>query len=175
MEVYTQIGYTKKAHGTNGRIKINIEEQYLEDFVQADFVFLEINGQKMPYFIDDIQFGGALIVHFEDVESRETATLITSKAVFLREKDLIPEEEREYAIPPTTLEYAFIEGYTLIEETHGKIGVIEKIEAFPQQEMAFVQASDKVLMIPIAKEWLLNIARETQEIKMKLPEGLLGL
>ena len=80
---FTQIGFTKKTHGVAGEIKIAIEEVYEDLFLEADRVFLEIKGAKMPFFIENIRGGGELIVHFEDVKNKEEAWLLQSKGVFL--------------------------------------------------------------------------------------------
>ena len=53
MEEYVNIGYTKKPFGITGELKVHIEEEYLEDFLQAKVFFLKMNGKPVP--LDGIQ------------------------------------------------------------------------------------------------------------------------
>ena len=45
------IGKTKKASGVKGELKVNIDEKYLEDFLQATVLFLTIQGKNVPFFV----------------------------------------------------------------------------------------------------------------------------
>jgi len=73
METYQSIGFTKKTYGVKGELKLNVEDQYLEDFAQADVLFLNMAGRKIPYFVDYINFENPFIVKFEDFDSKESA------------------------------------------------------------------------------------------------------
>ncbi|MEQ1744166.1 MAG: hypothetical protein ABMA02_01985 [Saprospiraceae bacterium] len=80
---YVQIGFTRKTHGVAGEIKIVIEEPFEDLFLDADRVFLEIKGAKVPYLIKNVRGGGDLIVLFEDVANREEALTLQARGVFL--------------------------------------------------------------------------------------------
>lgn len=169
-----QVGHTRKPFGVNGQLKLQIEPTYLEDVLKADVLFLEIGGQQVPYFIDNFQETGDLIVHFEDVESREQAAKIVSRPVFLRQADIIPLEEKE--IPLENIEPHLKYLYYQIEEVAlGKIGQIVRIEEFPQQEMAFVDYGGKEVMIPLHPSFIVEADKEQKILVMDLPEGILDI
>ncbi|NJN33619.1 MAG: hypothetical protein HC817_04550 [Saprospiraceae bacterium] len=98
MENIISIGFTKKPHGLKGEIKLHIEEKYVEDIMSAEMLILDIKGKKTPFFIEDMRVGNAIIAKFEEVNTPESAAAIASKEVFLRQTDLIPDEEREIEI-----------------------------------------------------------------------------
>ena len=56
MSDYQSVGFTKKTYGVKGELKVNIPDNYLEDFAQAEVLFLGLAGRKIPYFIEYINF-----------------------------------------------------------------------------------------------------------------------
>ncbi len=169
-----QVGHTRKPFGVNGQLKLQIEPTYLEDVLKADVLFVEIGGQQVPHFIDHFQQSGDLIVHFEDIETREQAAKIVSRPVFLRPADIIPPEAKE--IPLENIEPHLKYLHYQIEEVElGIIGPIIRIEEFPQQEMAFVDYDGREVMIPLHPSFVVKEDREQKVLMLKLPEGILDI
>jgi 16S rRNA processing protein RimM len=168
---YIQIGFTKKTHGVGGEIKVAIEELYEDLFLEADRVFLEIKGAKMPFFLESVRGGGDLIVHFEDVKNKEAAYLLQSKPIFLP----VSEVPAYLSLAQATTEYGFLEGFTMIDATAGKLGVVEEILEMPHQEMALIRYNNREVLIPLNKHFIEKIDKPQQQITVNLPEGLLDL
>ena len=57
----------------------------------------------------------------------------------------------------------------------GKIGIIEEIIEYPQQEMAAIKFQEKEVLIPLNEQLILTIDAENKVIEMDLPDGLLEL
>lgn len=174
MDNYIQIGFTKKAYGVKGELKMKIEEQYVEDFFKCKILFISIGGKKVPFFIEDVRIGNAVIAKFEDINSPEDAIPITSKEVYLREKDIIPEAERVLEVKETLL-FKKYEGFTIEEIEKGIVGKIEEILEFPHQEMALVKYKGKDLLIPMNEQLIETVIEASKRLTMKLPDGLLDL
>jgi 16S rRNA processing protein RimM len=174
MEKLISIGYTKKMSGIKGELKVSIEDQYLEDYLQTEVVFLKIQGKNAPFFIEKHHVSNSLMVKFEDVNNRNDALPLTGKEILLREKDLIPEEAREFEVTDT-LEFKKYEGYLIADKTAGDIGKIEEVVEFPQQEMAVVTYQDNEIYLPLHEDLMLEIDEVQQRILVELPEGLLDL
>lgn len=172
---WIEIGHTKKTHGVQGWLRLHIEPEYLEDLLQSEAVFLGIQGQKVPYFIDCFDTKNELLVKFEDIDSRESAVELSGKPLFLRPQDLLPEEERTFVVEEEELQYAFLEGFTLLTEEYGTIGEIIEVLEFPQQEMAILEKDGKELLIPLNEDFILSIDEAQQQVWMDLPEGLINL
>lgn len=171
MSEFTQIGHTKKAHGTIGEIKVAIEEDFEDHFIDTDCVWLEIKGSKMPYFIEEIRGGGDLIVKFEGVDNRDQAIAIQSRSMFVKSEDL----EEIATTPKTGLAYEHYEGFEIIDQNAGPIGFIKEVIDLPQQEMAVVEYEGRELLIPLHPQFITRIDDEKREVLMNLPEGLLEL
>jgi 16S rRNA processing protein RimM len=171
-EKLVKIGATMNPHGLKGELKVFIEEQYEEDFLETDTVFLTLAGKKIPYFIEAVRGGNAMIVKFEDVDTIEAATKIAKKDMEIRATDLIPDEERELDIIET---YKYLEGFMLHDESIWQIAEIDEVIDMPHQEIAVVVYQNKEILIPLNEKLIVSIDEDKKVILMDLPEGLLTL
>lgn len=171
---YVCIGHTRKAHGLTGEIKVSIEDQYLEDFLKNERVFIAIKSSKIPYFIANIRGKGEMIVQLEEVDNRDTAQLLQSREIFLRQQDILTDKERELEIPDDSLEYEHLAGYMIVDQSLGEIGTIDEILEMPQQEMAFLRYKNREVLIPMNEHFIVSIDEKGKVVQMDLPEGLLS-
>lgn len=174
MEAYQSIGFTKKTYGVKGELKLNIADRYLEDFAQADVLFLDISGRKIPYFVEYINFENPFTLKFEDFDSKESAIELTGKEIFMRESDLLTEEEKVFEVEGNLVFEKYIQ-FEIKDKKLGRIGVIEEIIEYPQQEMASLTFQEKEVLIPMNEQLIIKIDSEAKVIEMDLPEGLLAL
>ncbi len=172
---YVAIGYTKKTHGVAGELKVAVEAQFLEDFLKSGTVFIETRGKKVPFFIQNVRGGGPEpIVKFEDVETREAAQLLSSKEIFLRDSDILPDDERELEVPEDS-GMSFCKGFTLLDQTAGDLGKIVAIVSVPGQEMAVINRSGRELFVPLIPAFLKKVDKRGRRVLVDLPDGLLDL
>jgi len=168
-----QIGYTQKPHGWNGGIRLKVEEQYEEDLELAKVLFIEVNGAQLPYFIEEIEYANQIIIQLEDVNSKEVASKLSNKPIFLKEEEMLPEEEK---IPiEDELQFGFVRNFMMIEEERGVLGEIINIEVYPQQEIATVSCNEKDVLIPLNEYLVTAIDEDKKEVIVKLPDGLVDL
>ncbi len=176
MKKYISIGFTKKCHGVKGDLKVQVEDQYFEDFAKANAIFIEVKGKHVPYFIEKIRSGNDLLLKLEEIDSKESAHQLTSKEIFLQPHQILRVEERELEIPEEEkLEFEKYIGYSIIDKELGNIGEIKEVIEFPQQEMAVIFQDEKEIFIPLHQDLLEKIEEKKQYIHMNLPEGLLDL
>jgi 16S rRNA processing protein RimM len=168
---FTQIGFTKKTHGVKGELKIAIEEPFEDLFFEADRLFIEVKGSKMPFFIQQIRGEGELIIQFEDIDNKDKALLIQSKPVFMPTAEVPASIEA----PDDGLEYGFLEGFAMSDKTIGEVGAIEEVIEMPQQEMAVVTYKGREVLVPLNDNLIVTISEAKKTILVDLPEGLLDL
>jgi len=171
LDKYISIGYTKKAHGAEGELKIHIEEKYIEDFLSNPFIFLNIKNKPLPFFIENIRSGKELIIKLEEVDTPKEAKTITSSEVFLREKDI---SEKEEEINPE-FTYDKLIGFNLIDSERGDIGEILEIQEGQYQDIIIAKYNDKNIMVPLHEDLIEYVDVELKKISLQLPEGLLDL
>ncbi|MFZ4545203.1 MAG: ribosome maturation factor RimM [Saprospiraceae bacterium] len=166
------IGATQQPHGLKGELKVFIEEQYEDDFFQTDTVFITLAGKKIPYFVENMRGGNALIVKFEDVDSLEAAQKIAKKSLEMRKQDMIAEADREEI---EESEFGDLITYTIVDKQLGYIGEVLEILEMPQQEMAVVHYKLKDRLIPLNERLIISVDDKEKIINMDLPEGILEL
>lgn len=164
------VGFTKKAHGAQGELKITLKDEYFDDFVKADVVFINVQGKPLPFFIENLREAGDILLKIEEVDSPADAKNLTSKEIFLREKDIqITKKAGE------VLTFELLVGYELIDEQAGSIGKIEAVEAMPHQHLAIVKHLDREVFIPLHPQIVVSLDEKEKKIVLRLPEGLLEL
>ncbi len=174
MSEYQSVGFTKKTYGVKGELKLSISDQYLEDFAQAEVLFLELAGRKIPYFVESINFENPFTVKFEDKNTKESAIELTGKEIFMRTKDLLPAEEKVFEVEGLLFYEKYV-NYQIQDETHGLLGKIKEIIEYPQQEMAAIIINEKTVLIPLNEQLIITVDEAAKIISMDLPEGLLNL
>ncbi len=173
---YTHIGRTKKVHGTEGELKVHLFEEFTEDFIAAEFIFLDIDGGKVPFFVENIRMNDTPFVLFEDIMNNEDAVPYTAKQMYLRREDILKDEERQYDFTKEdTLQFRKYKGYKIVDLTAGEVGIIEDIIEMPQQEMAQVTYKGNEILLPMNDALIEDVDKKSGIVVMDLPEGILEL
>lgn len=171
MDQLVAIGFTKKTHGAIGEIKVVVKDEFLEDFLEAEVVFIPLQGKPAPFFVEHIREAGDLLAKFEEIDSPAAATQITSKELFLREQDLHHFTEME----EDSLFFSQLKGFDMIDSEKGRVGKIENIIELPQQELAEITFNEREILVPLHEDLIVSIDKKSKKITLRLPEGLLDL
>lgn len=164
---YKEIAYFLKTFGIKGELKTVLLDNSVIDFSDLDTIFIQSQGQYIPYFIEYIKDEDVdLILKLEDINNPEVATKLRGEKIFIQVKD----EEKA----PVQSSYDNLEGYQIYNE--GKhIGELKSIESYPNQMMAIVQVGGKEILIPLVDSFIEHIDEDKRQINFQLPEGLLDL
>lgn len=166
---FIPIGKTGRPHGLKGELKVNVEDTYEDDFLEAESVIIELSGQPVPYFVEYIRGGGALILKIEEVDTREQAQLLSDRPLLLREADV------QTVAPGPAHPYLQLAGYRLHDATAGDLGTIEEVVELPQQMMAVIHLGAAERMIPLHEDFVVRIDDKGLTVYVELPDGLLTL
>lgn len=169
---YIEIGKTGKAHGLAGELKLHINPAFEKEVIAADALFIQQSGGPVPYFIEElVELDQQLLVKLEEVDSKEKATALSGKTVFLPQTQVLlaPKEEVEES------DFFKVMGFLLVDQDYGTVGTIEDIVEYPQQIMAVVQHADRELLIPLNQHFVQRIDAINQRVLVSLPDGLLEL
>lgn len=167
-EPYVKIGKLLKCVGTSGALKVDVEDDFMQDVMDNDHVFVKLNGAYVPYFIESIKENQALILQFEDVEDPESAARFNGLDIFLRSKDI---RSKAYYSKKQMSSYVGYDVYHL----GNKIGKIDAVEVFPQQLMAKLTYNKKEIYLPLVEALILEVNPKKQTIHMDLPDGILEI
>jgi len=171
-EPLNQIGRVRKAHGLKGELKVEIAVEYMEDFAQAAVLYLGDDRQQIPYFVENLRSLPQPIIKLEEVDTREEAEQLSQPYIYIPTADLVHEAE-VYDKEPFT--YAHLKNIAVLNPEGEILGVIDRLEQFPQQEMGVLLRDGHEILIPINDTFLLSVDQEKGQAVMDFPEGLLDL
>ncbi len=158
-----EVGYFSKTHGIKGHLVLKSEREFYFEDVNA--LFVELSGNKAPYFISDIkETNTGITVLLEDVDAIEKAKLLVGKKVFVDSQYLSEEEEIENLV-----------GYELIDAAFGSLGEILEVNDSGPQVLVSINYKEKEVILPLVEDFIENINHVSKKIKFKAPEGLINL
>ncbi|MBA4853352.1 ribosome maturation factor RimM [Emticicia sp. BO119] len=162
------LGKITKTHGLKGELAIWLDVDYPEDYEELDSVLLEIKGELVPHFVEEIQIRpNKSIIKFEDIDTIEEAQKIVNCDIYLPE-DNLPELEED-----DQFYYHEIIGFVIIDEVKGKLGKVLAVYTSDRQDLIAMQYEGKEVLIPIDDDIVKTVDRKKKELYTNLPEGLL--
>ena len=162
------IGFSTKSRGVNGHFKIKIEDKYKVDLKKARALFLNLNGSKVPFLIEEVQDLGQFVIKLEEIETPEEVTSLLSKEFYLDKKEVSIESFAENKAHELV-------GYSLFDQNENLVGEISDLEEYPNQLMATVTTNSKQVLIPIHNDLIISTDTEKKSITLTIVEGLLDL
>ncbi|MDO9255950.1 MAG: ribosome maturation factor RimM [Bacteroidales bacterium] len=165
-----QLGKIVRTFGTKGEVIFQIDSELLSRIKKLESVYLKINENLVPFFIELIQpkAKGQAMVKFLDVDSTEDASLLAGCAIFIPVA-ILPKQKG------TQLFSVEIEGYTVIDANRGETGTVRTVLEMPQQALLAIDFNGKEILVPIVDEIVKKIDRKTKTIHIEAPEGLIEL
>ena len=170
---YSKIGFLTKPKGLKGALRVSFEEffiAYLETH-SPEHIFVSIRGQYVPFFIEAIENlnTNKTSIKFEEVDSVKDASALQNSSLYFKEELVRAYMEAEEE------DWAFLVGYTLVDDRHQTIGKIEGIVYLPNHELLQLTYNEQELLIPIHEDMVIIIDDTAKIIQMELADGLLDL
>lgn len=164
------LGHISKKHGYKGTVRVHLDTDRPEAYSNLESVFVERNGQLVPFFIEQCQLvkNGGLLIDFEDVDSEQKAASLIGSGLYLP-LSFLP------ALDGTDFYYHEVEGFMVVSEQGETIGAIQKVIDQTAQLLFEVNYKGNDILLPAIDEFILKVDRANKEIHLKLPEGLLDL
>lgn len=166
---YFKIGKIVSVFGVAGEVIITHslgKKTALKDVIA---VFIEEKKDKpIPYFVETAKARNEtdVLVKLEGIQTREQASLLLQKEVWLLEKDFKKLVSKSAPIQ--------LLGYTLINEGD-PVGEIAEVIEQPHQLLCKVMINGNEALIPLHDETLQKIDNKQKKVYVILPDGLLEL
>jgi len=164
------LGRVLKAHGTDGRIRVAVEERFEPYLAKDGFVFLDMDGSPVPFRIAGFESGHHQVLALTGLTQKEEADALGGKEIAIPEETVRPRHKRVLSARRDPWD-----GYTIRDEASGLVFTILRTEEFPQQLMAVVGHDGRELLIPLAEDLIESVDEQARVIVMRLPEGLTDL
>jgi 16S rRNA processing protein RimM len=162
------LGYIVRTHGTAGNVVIYLDVDYPDDYEDLETVYVEIKGELVPYFVDDInlQKQSNAIVRFEDVDTIAKAQALVGSSLYLPLEELEELDEDEFY-------YHEIKGFTVVDESKGELGIVREVYSLNGQDLIAMDYQGTEVLIPTANDIVLKADKANKSLLVNLPEGLL--
>ena len=173
---FVKIGRLLKTFGTEGDLRCQIGDEYEHLLEVNRFVFVEIDGLKVPFQIRKVAHHHKPLIAFTDVDTELQAKPLRNQWLYVNPDDF-PDKMMEVS-PGTPLRYSFLIGYKVSILGSPMKGIVKRVAEFPAQEMAFVAFQKDQLdemMIPLAGDLITTIDKANKEILFDLPQGMFTL
>jgi len=157
-----EIGYFTKTHGLKGHLNLFLRTSVHVDLVKS--VFIEIDESKIPFKLAEKKvFKNGLIVLLDGLDNIDKVGTFPGKKVFIDSKYVHKNERNE------------LEGYLLIDEQFGDVGVVLEITDSEVNPLILVDYKGKQVMLPYYSDFIIKIEKEAKILRYKAPEGLIEM
>jgi 16S rRNA processing protein RimM len=169
MTEYFKIGKLVAAFGLTGELilKHNLGKKTSLKGLKA--IFIEEKKESfIPWFLETTRIKNEeeIYIKLESVSSREAATRLTQKEVWLPEADF-----KKYAASSSPINLL---GYELVEQGNILGKILEVIEQ-PHQLLCRIDVKGKEALIPLHEKTIVKIDKKKQQVIVELPPGLLEI
>lgn len=163
-------GKILKTYGNEGHLLLLLEVDHPDKYSDIKVLFVGIENDRIPFLIDHLELKANKLAHvgLEDVNTMEAAKRLVGKEVFLPSAMLPPLSEKNYY-------FHEIYGFTVIDQHHGYIGIVESVLEMPQQMIMQIRFGEKEILLPLVDEFVRDIDRNTKVIHVKAPPGLIDI
>lgn len=165
---FSSLGKIIKTFGYKGGLIAVIEERFCKQLKKTEFVFVEIQHERVPFFIVAVENQHSNIFSFvlEDIDTSEKARELVGSALFIAETGKPKKISADFNLKDLI-------GFEVTDEKSGNVGTIHQILELPQQHIMQLFNNKKEILIPFNEDIVLSIDVKHKIIKIKAPEGLI--
>lgn len=141
------------------------------DMLELKCIVFDIDGIYVPFFINSERPRSAesVLITIDGVDSDEQAAQFVGKEVYALSDDIEESDDGDnYYLDD------FV-GYTISDVDGTQVGVIDGYDDSTANVLFYVKNADKIVYVPVAPEFFVNIDHESKQIVMDLPAGLLDM
>ncbi len=164
------LGYVAKLHGFKGEVSLFLDVTNPEDYETLDAVFIDINGQLSPFFVDSFKLKnkGFAAVKFQGVNTENDARIILRKNLFLPAQ-ILPK------LSGTKFYDHEVVGYTVVDVNFGEVGKLESIIDLQVNPLIQIMSGNKEVLIPLIEGVVTELDRKKKTMTINAPIGLIEL
>jgi len=163
------LGKITRRHGLAGNVILKLDTDQPELYNKLESIFVEVNGLLVPFFIEKSSWSklDALNLAFKN-SSEALVDQSLGKNVYLPLTTLPKLSGKQFY-------YHEVIGYEIMDQDNKDCGVIRSINDQTKQNYFVTNLYGKEVVIPMIKDWILEVNREERFIKIELPEGLIDV
>lgn len=163
-------GYITKPIGYDGTFAVKADTDNLSRYNSLKSLFIDLNGTLTPFFIELSQPRNKEVIWLkaDGFNSVDDIQNLIGKEVYLP-LNMLPE------LKGNKFYYHEIVGFTVVDETHGDIGIIKDVIELPHQTILQVMQAYTEILIPLNENTLKELSRENKTLFVTTHEGLIEI
>lgn len=164
------LGYVAKLHGFKGEVSLFLDVTNPEDYETLDAVFIEINGQLSPFFVESFKLKnkGFAAVKFVGVDSEKDARIILRKNLFLPAQILPKLSGKNF------YDHEVV-GFKVIDTNFGEVGILESVIDLQVNPLIQIMNGEKEVLVPLIEGVVQEVDRKKKTLTITAPAGLIEL
>ena len=170
LDDYFYLGMITKPHSYDGRVNAMFDVDNPSNYSGIEMVYVNMHNSLVPYFIKSLKLlNNKAIIEFQDVDNSDSAALLLQKEMYLPIA-LLPKKTGN------SFYFHEIVNFEVVDEVEGRIGVIKTVLDYPNQSLFQVFTDDnKEVLIPVYGDIIKKVDRNSKQIIILAPEGLLDI
>jgi 16S rRNA processing protein RimM len=169
MKDYFYLGVVTKTFGYKGQVVIYLDTDEPEKYKTLDAVFVNEDGEMLPYMIEELIYKGAnqAIVQFADTDGEAAKNLV--RAELYLPLSFLP--------PLTGNKFYFHEviDFDVVDKEKGNIGKCVDFIEISRQPIMQIDFNGKEILIPAVDEIFETVDRDNKTITIHAPDGLIEI
>ena len=163
------LGTLTKPFGLKGGLCAFFDTDNPENYTNLPAVFLDLDGEKIPYTIESIIYRGnnQFIIQFEGVNANESRDFVGVE-LYLPLSQL-PK------LPGNRFYFHEVIGFAVVDEERGEIGTVREFMELSNNPIMVVEHGDKEILVPASQQFVTGIDRDNRILHIQAPEGLIDM
>lgn len=163
------LGTLTKPFGLKGALCAYFDVDDCERYLDLDAVFIETDGEMLPYMIEDLQFRGnnQFVIKLQDVDNDNVREFVQT--------ELYLPLSRLPKLTGNRFYFHEVIGFQVVDEQLGEIGTCKGFMELTNNPLMQVDHDGTEILIPASSEFVTNVDRENKTLHVTTPEGLVEL
>lgn len=163
------LGRLGKPWGHLGELTVHLEEVDLDEITHAGSIFVDIDGQRVPFFFTRIyEKGRDTLIKFDDFKDPQSASILVGRDIYAPPGHLVDGSDESW--DPEE----FV-GLLVRDEKHGDLGEVTALEGNAKNPVLVIMRGTQEVMVPLVDEMIVDINMEERSLLIRTPEGLIDL
>ena len=164
------LGKILKTYGSKGHLLIFLDVDHPERYKKLESVYVAVDHERIPFFIQSVELKPKkqAIIRFDDFLTADDSEVFIGRELYLPLSHLPTLKGKNFY-------YHDVEGFIVIDENFGNIGILVSILDLPQQSLLQIMKDKKEILIPLNDEVLQKVDRKKKEVHIHAPEGLIEI
>jgi len=163
------LGKLGKPWGHQGELTVHLEEVDIDEITHAGSIFVDIDGQRIPFFFSKLyEKGRDTLIKFDDFHDPQSASILVGRDIYAPPGHLADGSDESW--DPEE----FV-GLLVRDEKHGDLGEVTALEGNAKNPVLVIMLGSQEVMVPLVDEMIVDINMEERSLLIRTPEGLIDL